>query len=335
MLIEGQNETRHPSYFLISVSNRENLDLCIKYGLAGFLSGENGAWTFCEIQAGDFVSFLYGARVFNLYRVANREAISNAENIGPWEPLKLRETSKPYSFPFRLHLEPARRFSESLIRPEFAYVGENLLLRGGYRKTHFQADQTTLQSVSEMGSRASGAATPLHLPDYTTFALRFTRNRELLNTPEICRFKEPILQTAIRRYLTDVGNLRVFLERLDLGTDLANALEILGEKALPQGHIDLLIKQRVPLGTTLKIPIEVKTKKTQPKDLAQLRAYMDELRGDCPTGILIAADFGKGAVREAANFGFKLVRYTLSSDFKKAATFEEIANGLTLEPIGN
>lgn len=335
MLIEGQNETRHPSYFLISVSNRENLDLCIKYGLAGFLSGENGAWTFCEIQAGDFVSFLYGARVFNLYRVANREAISNAENIGPWEPLKLRETSKPYSFPFRLHLEPARRFSESLIRPEFAYVGENLLLRGGYRKTHFQADQTTLQSVSEMGSRASGAATPLHLPDYTTFALRFTRNRELLNTPEICRFTEPILQTAIRRYLTDVGNLRVFLERLDLGTDLANALEILGEKALPQGHIDLLIKQRVPLGTTLKIPIEVKTKKTQPKDLAQLRAYMDELRGDCPTGILIAADFGKGAVREAANFGFKLVRYTLSSDFKKAATFEEIANGLTLEPIGN
>jgi hypothetical protein len=335
MPTEGPNETRHPSYFLISVSNRENLDLCIKYGLAGFLSGENGAWTFCEIQAGDFVSFLYGAKVFNLYRVGNREAIRNAEHIGPWEPLKLRETSKPYSFPFRLHLELARTFSESLIRPEFAYVGENLLLRGGYRKTHFQADQTTLQSVSEMGSRASGTAASLHLPDYTTFTLRFTRNRELLNTPEICRFKEPILQTAIRRHLMDVDNLRVFLERLDLGTDLANALEILGEKALPQGHIDLLIKQRVPLGTTLKIPIEVKTKKTQPKDLAQLRAYMDELRGDCPTGILIAVDFGKGAVREAANFGFKLVRYTLSSDLKQAATFEEIAKGLTLELAGN
>ncbi len=335
MPTDGQNETRHPSYFLISVSNRENLDLCIKYGLAGFLSGENGAWTFCEIQAGDFVSFLYGARVFNLYRVANREAISNAESVGPWEPLKLRETSKPYSFPFRLHLEPARMFSESLVRPEFAYVGENLLLRGGYRKTHFQGDQTTLQSVSEMGSRASGTAAPLHLPDYTTFTLRFTRDRKLLNTPEVCRFKEPILQTAIRRHLMDVDNLRVFLDRLDLGAHLANALEILGEKALPQGHIDLLIKQRVPLGTTLKIPIEVKTKKTQPKDLAQLRAYMNELRGDCPTGILIAADFGKGAVREAANFGFKLVRYTLGSDLKQAATFEEIANGLTLEPIRN
>jgi hypothetical protein len=335
MPTDGQNETHHPSYFLISVSNRENLDLCIKYGLAGFLSGENGAWTFCEIQTGDFVSFLYGARVFNLYRVANREAISNAENIGPWEPLKLRETSKPYSFPFRLHLDLVRTFSESLIRPEFAYVGENLLLRGGYRKTHFQADQTTLQSVSEMGTRASVTATPLLLAEYTRFTLRFTRNQELLNTPETCRFKEPILQTAIRRHLMDVNNLSVFLARLDLGANLANALEILGEKALPQGHIDLLIKQRVPLGTTLKIPIEVKTKKTQPKDLAQLRAYMHELSGDCPTGILIAADFGKGAVREAANFGFRLVKYTLSSDLKRAAaTFEEIAKGLTLEPTG-
>src|SRR5277367_2613375 len=172
MLIEGQNETRHPSYFLISVSNRENLDLCIKYGLAGFLGGENGAWTFCEIQAGDYVSFLYGARVFNLYRVASREAIRNAEHIGPWAPLKLRETSKPYSFPFRLHLELARTFSESLIRPEFAYVGENLLLRGGYRKTHFQADQTTLQSVSEMGARFDGILTPLTLPKHETFTLR-------------------------------------------------------------------------------------------------------------------------------------------------------------------
>ena len=246
--------TGHPSYFLISVSNRENLDLCIKYALAGFLSGENGAWTFCEIQTGDFVSFLYGAKVFNLYRVAKRETISNAENIGPWEPLKLRETSKPYSFPFRLHLDPVRTFSESLVRPEFAYVGENLLLRGGYRKTHFQADQTTLQSVSEMGMRATCAETPPSLAEYTTFTLRFTRNRELLNTPETCRFKEPILQTAIRRHLMDVDNLRVFLERLDLEPDLANALEILGEKALPQGHIDLLIKQRVPLGTSSKNP---------------------------------------------------------------------------------
>ena len=79
----------------------------------------------------------------------------------------------------------------------------------------------------------------------------------------------------------------------------------------------------------------MKTKKTQPKDLSQLRGYIDELRGDCPVGILIAADFGRAAIRKAAELGFRLVRYTLSADLKHAATFEQIAEGLTLEPIQN
>src|SRR5579863_8313975 len=212
----------YPSYFLISVSTRENLELCIKYSLAGFPSGENGAWTFCEIERGDFVSFLYGARVYNLYSVAKREAITGAELLPPWKPLTFRETRKAYSFPFRLHLQPVREFAESLVRTEFSYVGENLLLRGGYRKTHFQADQTTLQSVSEMGTRAEGSVVRLPLPEYSTFTLRFTRTRELLRTPETCRFKEPILQSAIRRHLMCVDNLRMLLAWLNLPADQAD-----------------------------------------------------------------------------------------------------------------
>ncbi len=333
MAADMHSVSQSPSYFLIAVSTRENLDLCIKYGLAGFLSGENGAWTFCEIEKGDFVSFLYGATVFNLYRVADREAISSAENVGPWKPLKLRETSKPYSFPFRLHLQAIRVFSESLIKPEFSYVGENLLLRGGYRKTHFQADQTTLQGVSEMGARANGTPAPLALPEYGTFTLRFTRNPELLATPETCRFKEPILQSAIRRHLMRVENLQVLLARLNLSGERADALEILGEKALMQGHIDLLIKQRVPLGTTFKIPIEVKTNRAQPKDLSQLRGYMDELRDDCQIGVLAAADFAKSCAGKASDARIRLVRYTLSADLNGTATFEEIIRGLTLEAL--
>jgi hypothetical protein len=70
MVLDIPGEADKPSYFLISVSTRENLELCIKHGLAGFPSGESGAWTFCEIQQGDFVSFLYGARAHNLYLVA-------------------------------------------------------------------------------------------------------------------------------------------------------------------------------------------------------------------------------------------------------------------------
>ncbi|HEX2715356.1 MAG TPA: hypothetical protein VHM88_24515 [Candidatus Acidoferrales bacterium] len=284
--------TEKPSYFLVSVSTRENLELCIKHGLAGFPSGESGAWTFCEIEKGDFVSFLYGARGHNLYKVADREAIRNAEIMPPWRLLTFKESGKTYSFPFRLHLKPIRVFIEPLVRAEFSYVAENLLLRGGYRKTHFQADQTTLQGVSEMGTSADGSVVALPLPQYKTFTPRFTRSRKLVQTPETCRFQETILQSAIRRHLMCEENLQTLLAQLNLAGAQASALEILGEKALTQGHIDLLLKQRIPLGSALKIPIEVKMSWAQPDDLSQLRGYMDEL-GECPIGILVAADFSK------------------------------------------
>jgi hypothetical protein len=331
-------ETERPSYFLISVSTRENLDLCARYALAGFPSGENGAWTFCEIQIGDFVSFLYGAKAYNLYKVTDRQAFREAESLPPWPLLTFRETGRTYSFPFRLSLQLIREFTESLIRQEFSYVGENLLLRGGYRKTHFQADQTTLQTVSQIGTRAEASPEKLLLPSHSTFILRFTRNPKLVKTPETFRFMEPILQSAIRRHLTEAtnaGNLQSFLSDVKLPVQSSDELEVLGEKALPQGHIDLLLKPRVPLGTAPKIPLEVKTSKAQPDDLLQLREYMAELRGDCPLGVLIAADFAKRVLDEAPNLGIRLVRYTLKADLQQTPTFEEIYQGLNLEALEN
>ncbi len=333
MPVENPTVTNKPCYFLISVSTRENLELCIKYALAGFPSGESGAWTFCEIQEGDFVSFLYGAKAHNLYKVAKREAIADAERLPPWQLLTFKESGKTYSFPFRLQLQPVRTFAEPIVRTEFFYVAENLLLRGGYRKTHFQADQTTLQSVSEMGTLADGSAAALSLPAYTTFTLRFTRTSELLKAPETFRFRETILQSALRRHLMSDENLQLLLSRIKLEAVLAGELEVLGEKALTQGHIDLLLKQRVPIGSSLKIPIEVKTAKANLADLAQLRGYMDELLGECPSGILIAADFSKDTVRNAYPNKIHLIRYALKSDLKKAISFEEICSSISLDPL--
>ena len=139
------------AYFLVSVSNRKNLELCVKYALAGFTNSINGVWTFSEIQEGDFLSFLYGARVHNLYQVAKKEAIRDAQGLPPWDPVTFRMSGLTYYFPLRLNLVPIRKLDESLVRAEFAYVAESLLLRGGHRKTHFQADQTTLQSASQLG----------------------------------------------------------------------------------------------------------------------------------------------------------------------------------------
>lgn len=126
------------AYFFLSLSNKTNLELCIRHALAGFTNSINGVWTWSEIQEGDFVSFLYGAKAHNLYEVKEKEAIKNAENLPPWEPVTFKMSGLTYYFPFRLKLKPIRKLNESLVRTEFAYVAENLLLRGGYRKTHFQ-----------------------------------------------------------------------------------------------------------------------------------------------------------------------------------------------------
>src|SRR5260370_35274429 len=103
---ESASATDRPSYFLISVSTRENLELGIKHGLAGFPSGESGAWTFCEIQQGVFVSFLYGARAHNLYKVTKGEAIVDAPPLPPWNPPTFKRSAKPSPFPFRPQLQP-------------------------------------------------------------------------------------------------------------------------------------------------------------------------------------------------------------------------------------
>lgn len=230
MPVDSTSVSNKPCYFLISVSTRENLELCVKHGLAGFPSGESGAWTFCEIQEGDFVSFLYGAKAHNLYRVANRESIADAAHLPPWQPLTFKESGKTYSFPFRLQLQPVRTFAEPIVRTEFYYVAENLLLRGGYRKTHFQADQTTLQSVSEMGTLADGSVVKLPIPQYNTFSLRFTKSKELIKLPETFRFRETILQSAIRRHLMFRENLQMLLSNISFAATHASDLEVLGER---------------------------------------------------------------------------------------------------------
>src|SRR5260370_35516410 len=115
---ESASATDRPSYFLISVSTRENLELCVKHGLAGFPSGESGAWTFCEIQQGDFVSFLYGARAHNLYKGAKGEAIVDAAHVPPWKPLTFKEPGNPSSFLVRLQLKRSVTLIYLLVGPE-------------------------------------------------------------------------------------------------------------------------------------------------------------------------------------------------------------------------
>ncbi len=315
------------NYFLVSLSNRENLELCKRYALAGFTNSINGVWTFSEINEGDYLSFLYGARAHNLYQVVKKEAIENAVNIGPWKSVTFKMSGRTYYFPFRLWLKPIRKFNELLVRNEFSYVAENLLLRGGYRKTHFQADQTTLQNVSQMGNLYKKGVEKLNLR-YSTFVPKFTRKRFEISNPKIFLFQEIILQSLIRQRLNNIKDMERFLDVIEVNSLDPGELEILGEKALPEGHIDLLIKESVPIGLSRNIVIEVKLNKATEKDFEQLLFYIKEFGEECLKGVLIAKDFSKKAIKKYPQISSVIYRL---SNFDKPKPFLELLNSLKLE----
>jgi len=322
------------AYFFVSVSSRKNLELCIKYALAGFTNSVNGVWTFSEIQEGDFISFLYGAKAHNLYRVERKEAIKDAQDLPPWDPVTFKMSGITYYFPFRLHLAPIRKLNESLVRTEFAYVAENLLLRGGYRKTHFQADQTTLQSASQLGELYNETTDKLNLNDYEPFMPLFTKSIDKVSPPEIFRFIEIILQAIIRQHLSEEKNLDAFLHHIGIETLDTSKLEVLGEKALAEGHIDILIKEAIPIGLARKIIIEVKTGLAKLQDISQLSLYLNETGNECVAGVLIAKDFSRKVLQAAKKQSINTFEYKLGIiESGVPVTFNELKDDFRLMKV--
>ena len=320
------------SYFLLAVSTRVNLDLCIKYGLAGFTDSINGLWTYLDIQHGDFVSFLYGARVHNLYRVTAKVAYKDADRLPPWPPVKFQPSGKVYHFPFRLELEQVRSLDEPLVRAEFAYVGENLLLRGGYRKTHFQADQTTLQNVSQMGVPSASPPEPLHMARAQTFTPQLVRHRKDASPPYVFPLRELIVQTMLRAYLSSTVNLDKFLTDGGIRAVKASQMEVLGEKAFPEGHVDILIKEATPIGMGRKVVVEVKLGRATNADIQQLRLYMDRLGEECAGGVLVAGDFNTRTRKSAAEQRVACARYALEGLGNAPIPYAALLNAFALTP---
>jgi hypothetical protein len=310
------------SYFFIAVSTRENFEICRKHAYAGFPNTINGLWAFVDINVGDFVTFLYGARAYDLYKVVKKEAILDAENLPPWKNIHFRKYNKVYYFPYRLHLKPIRRFDEPLARAEFLYIAENLMRRGGYEKTHFQADQTTLHSVSTLGRITDTQPEPLHLPPYQTYTPRFIRGKTSSNT--VAQLRETILQALIRQHLSKPEVLKDFLKALGLEHLSTSSFEALGERALEEGHVDILLKE--PEGRVNQIIIEVKLGTAQKEHVEQLQKYMDVLGSECAAGVLIAERIPRGLPRE----GIRFARYSFDVDVRKPHAFEEMLSALRI-----
>ena len=232
-----------------------------------------------------------------------------------------------YYFPFRLYLKQERTLDEPMIRPEFAYVAENLLLRGGYRKTHFQADTITLYNVSTMGSFFIGNCDSLDL-NGDTFTPKIVFRREKEKIPEKFYFCELILQSLLRKKLNE--KIDEILNYFNLNNKPQD-FEILGEKALPEGFVDIFIKLKHP--QTSNILVEVKKEKASTKDFLQLQSYMSEFGNECKGGILIAKDFPR---RINIPDNIMAMKYSFENmDRESEYAFEELFNMLNLEVMQN
>jgi hypothetical protein len=317
-----------PPYFLIAVSTKENLSLCEKHALAGFTSSVHGAWTYCDIPVGSRVSFLYGAKAYNFYEVKEKFCIEGEEAAFPWGQLTFR-SRKTYNFPFRLQLKPVRNFEFGLTSEKFAYVAENLLLRGGYRKTHFQADSNDLGYASELGRPSDGQYEAL-THSSPRFQLCFTRKMAMKDPPRVFPVNEIVLQAAIRNYLSDEQRLSEFLEAARITSVPARSFEVLGEKALPQGYVDILLKQANPVDLSRKIPVEIKLRRASAQDYNQLRSYMKEFGKECVGGILIAQDV-RAVMKLPKEEGVRCFTYMFDAD-SDAFTFDSMIASLKLQP---
>ena len=318
-----------PNYFLVSLSNRYNLDKCIKHGLAGFPSSPNGFWTYLEIEEGDYISFLYGARLWNLYQVQQKMSLLGADKLPPWLPVG---TKQEYHFPFRLALKPERAIEEGLVRPEFSYVAGSLLPRSGYRKTHFQADQATLEKVLKMGEGYSGDVELLTLKAISfTPLVSFSKKSD--SPPRMYKFRELILQAALKKYLRVQENLERLLSQMGLDRMTTQELEILGELALPEGLVDAVIMQSANLKTQAIVPVEVKLRSASKKDLDQLKQYVDTIgrNRSCPGGALVAEKASPAVTTYAKKLNLHLFAYDLNSlDRTKEYSFDDIFSAFSL-----
>ena len=316
-------------YYLIAVLREDYLRTCLEYGWAGFSNSINGFWAFSDIDVGDYVSFLYGARIINLYEVVDKVAYRNAEVLPPWPVIRFRESGRTYYFPFRLKLRKLREVSEPLVRPEFSYVAENLLLRGGYRKTHFQSDRLSLNIVSQRGRPE---VVPPADEDFSAepFTPRITFNGDRANPPYVYPLKEVILQSMIKRRL--YGVLGEVLRSLG-SRRRPEEYEVLSEKALMEGYVDIFVKLKDPVGSFEAVPFEVKRGNLTGRDLEQVLHYVQQIGGDAIGGGLVGSGLGRRFPKVPKGVVVVLYEFKGLNDRGDPYTYEELLGSLNLTVV--
>ncbi len=148
------------------------------------------------------------------------------------------------------------------------------------------------------------------------------------NPPFIYKMNEKILQSLLRQHLSNAKNLKKLLEDLSIVDMQEEELEVLSEKALDEGHVDLLIKQKTPIGESKCIVVEVKLGRAQNKDFKQVMNYRRELGEECVASVIIAREFSKRYKMSSEQVAF--FRYGFQ-EFDAPLTFDELLGKIYLE----
>jgi hypothetical protein len=174
-----------------------------------------------------------------------------------------------------------------------------------------------------MGQLSTGSCETLDLNGAGAFTPLLTNDKTKVHAPETFIFRELFLQAMLRTYLRSHENVGTLLADTGLARTDADALEVLSEKAFPEGHIDLLVKEATPMGISRKVVIEVKRRAGVKAEVQQLARYRATLGAECVGAILISAGSSQRTREFAREEGVAIREYAL--DFPQdPAPFPEL-----------
>jgi hypothetical protein len=152
--------------FVVALSTDRNLQLCRSSRTAGFPDTKPGRWAYLDVEEGDYVTFYYNGRLWDLYRVTRKyvpDYYADNEGRGDSEldPVSLGSGDKwtaimtengSIYFPYRLEMDllSTSTFNTNLVfRPGRERLGINLVPRVSLKKSHFQVGVGDLSTAFE------------------------------------------------------------------------------------------------------------------------------------------------------------------------------------------
>ena len=147
------------------------------------------------------------------------------------------------------------------------------------------------------------------------------------------QFNEFVLQALAKKHLRDRSNIEGFLSAIGLTEMASYSLEVLGETALPEGQVDVVVKLTDAAEDSELVAIEVKKERASKKDVEQLRQYMDTIETRGRGGALVARAFAAAAIRHGREASLNMFTYDFNSiNPEEEHTFEDLLRAFVLRP---